>query len=107
MAAVEIERVLNESGILALVSEVLQEPDVLAVLRRVLRRHDHVQSGKFDKGLPKAPWLRLANGSDSVRLTAQRHQLPSGKCPARWTDEGRHPYRTAGAFNFIEHCEIR
>jgi hypothetical protein len=103
----EVESVLRESGVLALVEELLREQtDALEPLRVVLRRHAQVQSGKFDKGLPKAAWVRLADADDRVRLTAQRFQLAPSQRPASWKDVGRHPYRTASAFAFIQACGI-
>jgi hypothetical protein len=75
-------------------------------MRLIHRRHAQVQSGKFDKGLPKAAWTRLADGGDRVRLTAQRHQLPASQRPEGWKDVGRHPYRTGSAFSFIRACDI-
>src|SRR5205085_11002205 len=62
--AVEVEAVLRESGILALADDVLRQPaDPTEVMRLVLRRHGQVQSGKFDKGLPKAAWTQLTDGN--------------------------------------------
>ncbi len=105
--AVEVEAVLRESGILALANEVLhQATDATELMRLVIRRHAQVQSGKFDKGLPKAAWTRLTDGGDRVRLTAQRHQLAESQRPAGWKDAGRHPYRTNSAFAFIHACDI-
>lgn len=102
----EVEVVLRESGILALADDVLrQSADPSEIMRLVLRRHGQVQSGKFDKGLPKAAWTRLTN-DDKVRLTAQRHQLATSQRPAGWKDVGRHPYRTGSAFAFIQACDI-
>jgi hypothetical protein len=104
--AVEIEAVLRESGILALADDVLRDPaDASDVMRLVLRRHGQVQSGKFDKGLPKAAWTRLTDG-DKVQLKAQRHRLPASQRPAGWKDVGRHPYRTGSALAFIHACDI-
>ena len=104
--AVEVETVMRESGILALADDVLRHPaDTSEVMRLVLRRHGQVQSGKFDKGLPKAAWTRLIDG-DKVQLKAQRHRLPASQRPARWMDVGRHPYRTRSALAFIQTCGI-
>ena len=105
--AMEVETVFQESGILALAKEVLcQTTDDVELMRIILRRHAQVQSGKFDKGLPKAAWIRPADGGDRVRLTAQRHQLPASQRPKGWKDVGRHPYRTNSAFAFILACDI-
>ena len=103
----EVEAVLRESGILALADDVLRLPtDATEPMRIVLGRHAQVQSGKFDKGLPKAAWTRLTEGGDRVRLTAQRHQLAASQRPADWTKVGRHPYRTGSAFAFNQACNI-
>ncbi len=103
----EVERVLQGSGILALTDEVLREPaDNSELMHVVLRRHGQVQSGKFDKGMPKAAWARTVDGDDRVRLTAQRYQLSLSQRPAGWKDIGRHPYRTGSAFAFIRACNI-
>jgi hypothetical protein len=99
--------VLQKSGILALADEVLREPaDSSELMRVVLRRHGQVQSGKFDKGQPKAAWTQLTDRDDRVRLKAQRYQLAPSQRPARWKDVGRHPYRTGSAFAFIQACDI-
>jgi hypothetical protein len=103
----DVEAVLQESGIMALAHEVLREPaDNLELIRVVLRRHGQVQSGKFDKGLPKVPWVRTAGGADRIRLTAQRYQLSASQRPAGWNEVARHPYRTGSAFAFIRACNI-
>lgn len=105
--AAEVDAVFRESGILALADDVLRQPeDTSEVMRLVLRRHGQVQLGKFDKGLPKGAWTRLTDGGDRVRLTAQRYQLDASQRPASWKDVGRHPYRTASAFAFIQACDI-
>lgn len=103
----DIDTVLRDSGILSLVAD-LRKPgdDTLRLIQIMLNRHNEVQARKFDKGLPKAPWFHLDSAAKSVRLTAQRNQLLAAKRPPQWTDEGRHPYRTYGAFNFIEACGI-
>lgn len=104
---IELDAVLRDSGILSLAADVLQETaDTCGLMRIVLRRHSQVQSGKFDKGLPKAPWARLTNGGDCVQLTAQRYQIGRSQRPAGWKDVGRHPYRTESAFAFIQACKI-
>ena len=106
--ATEVDAVLRESGILSLANEVLhQATDGAELMRCIVRRHTQVQSGKFDKGLPKAAWTRLAEGGDRVRLTAQRHQLPVSQRPSTWKDASRHPYRTNSAFAFIRACNIK
>ena len=105
--AAQVETVLRESGILSLADDLLHESaDTSDFMRVVLKRHGHVQSGKFDKGLPKAAWAKLTNGNDRVRLTAQRYQLPFSQRPTTWKDMGRHPYRTGSAFAFIQACNI-
>jgi hypothetical protein len=103
----EVEAVLRESGILSLAADVLrEEADAPELMRVVLRRHSQVQSGKFDKGLPKAAWARLMSSGDRVQLTAQRYQLAQSQRPAIWKDVDRHPYRTGSAFAFIQACNI-
>lgn len=103
----DVEAVLRESGILSLVDDVLREPaDTPELMRIVLQRHSHVQSGKFDKGLPKTAWARLTNTGNRVRLTAQRYQLSQSQRPATWKDVDRHPYRTGSAFAFIWACHM-
>jgi hypothetical protein len=103
----EVATVLRESGVLALADEVQREAaGEVGLMRVVLRRHGLVQSGKFDKGLAKAAWVRLAGTDDTVRLTAQRYQLPLSQRPKGWADVGRHPYRTSSALAFIQACNI-
>ncbi len=104
---IELEAVLRESGILSLADDVLstRPADPSEVMRLVLQRHGQVQSGKFDKGSPKAAWTRLTDG-DKVQLKAQRHRLPASQRPAGWKDVGRHPYRTGSALAFIQACKI-
>jgi hypothetical protein len=103
----EVEVVFKESGILALANEVLRrETDAVELLRLIHRRHAQVQSGKFDRGMPKAAWIRMVGSADRVRLTAQRHQLAAAQRPEGWKDVGRHPYRTSSAFAFIQACDI-
>jgi hypothetical protein len=103
----EVEAVLRDSGVLSLAADVLHEQsDTPELMRIVLRRHSQVQSGKFDKGLPKAPWARLAKTGDRVSLTAQRYQLAQSQRPTLWKDVGRHPYRTGSALAFIHACSI-
>src|SRR5262249_22804214 len=92
---------------LALANHVLhQATDAVELMRLILRRHAQVQSGKFDKGLPKAAWTRLADGGDRVRRTAPRHQLAASHAQEGWKDVGRHPYRTGSPFPFIQECNI-
>jgi hypothetical protein len=103
----EVGAVLKDSGILSLAADVLRETaDTCELMRIVLQRHSQVQSGKFDKGLPKGPWARLTNGGDCVQLTAQRYQVSQSQRPAGWKDVGRHPYRTESAFAFIQACNL-
>jgi hypothetical protein len=103
----EVSAVLLGSGILALADAFLRESgEATELMRVVLQRHGQVQSGKFDKGLPKGAWVRLIDGGDRVRLTAQRYQLSASQRPANWKDVSRHPYRTGSAFAFIQACNI-
>lgn len=104
---VEVEAVFRESGILSFAADILREPmDAPELMRIVLRRHSQVQSGRFDKGLPKGAWARLNSNGDRVQLTAQRYQLAQSERPAIWKDVGRHPYRTRSAFAFIHSCKM-
>src|SRR6202011_5548841 len=78
----EIETVFRDSGILALADAIAQQTDdYVEQLRTILHRHEEVQSGKFDRGERKAPWLRLPSETGTVFLTAQRYQLPVNHRP--------------------------
>jgi hypothetical protein len=102
----EVALVLQDSRIFILADATRNQADERTeLLRTVIRRHEEVQSRKFDRGLPKGAWLRVASGR--VQLTAQLHQLVPGQRPVVWTDTPRHPYRTPGAFAFIRACGIR
>lgn len=103
----DVEIVLRESGILSLADGVLKSADVGEILRLILQRHAHVQSGKFDQGLPKAAWTRMSEGGEKVHLTAQRYQLAESKRPAHWKAVVRHPYRTESAHAFIRACKLK
>ncbi len=107
VSAQDVESVLRESGVLALAQETKDSRDAVAMMRIILRRHGQVQSGKFDRGMPKAPWMRLSDDWESVQLTAQRYELSSSRRPKHWTDVVRHPYRTTSAYAFIEACHMR
>jgi hypothetical protein len=104
----EVAAVFRDSGVASLADDVSQpSADAPSILRTLLKRHHQVQSGKFDKGVPKAAWVAMADAHDRVRLPAQRYQLLPSQRRERWIDEPRHPYRTAGAFRFIDACRIR
>lgn len=75
--------------------------------REVLTRHQRVQEGKFDGGLPKGPWIRIEPGQPNVaQLTSQRFGLDGVQVPDSWQSMPRHPYRTFGARRFIRLCKI-
>lgn len=103
----DVEGVLRESGILALAQETAESRDPMAIMRILLKRHEQVQSGKFDRGMPKAPEMPLAGDQETIWLTAQRYELPASQRPKDWTTMVRHPYRTASAYAFIKACRIR
>jgi hypothetical protein len=95
---------LHESGISALAEQVAAVGSVEQAARVLLQRHTAVQSGKFDRGQQKAPWLR--HDGSTARLTSQRNELSRGKHAQSWRNIGRHPYRTAAAGHFIQQCRI-
>src|SRR5262249_9494682 len=96
-----------EAGVLALADAARGGLDVGGLLVLVLDRHRDVQQGKFDRGEPKAAWVRRDPGNGSVRLTAQRHQLPRSGRYEGWGQIPWHPYRTYGARRFVKACGIR
>jgi hypothetical protein len=105
--ATEVWTVFKESDILSFADDILRAAsNADELMRIVLRRHSQVQSGRFDKGLPKGAWVRLNSSGDRVQLTAQRHQLARSERPANWKVVGRHPYRTRSAFAFIDSCKM-
>jgi hypothetical protein len=95
---------LRESGISALGASIAAATGVAEAIRVLIHRHMAVQSGKYDRGQQKAPWLRLDNGN--ARLTSQRNELKRSKHAKSWRGMDRHPYRTAGASRFIQECRI-
>ncbi|MEI8016385.1 MAG: hypothetical protein WCH20_16305 [Nitrospira sp.] len=104
-ATAEMAEILTKSGIIALAERIAHAPNIVGVLQSILVRHHSVQSGKFDGGLPKSPWLR-STGPEAFQLTVQRHQLtPAGRVK-HWSKIGRHSYRTPAAFEFIRACRI-
>jgi hypothetical protein len=83
----EIETVFQESGILALADAIAQQTDDhVELLRTILHHHKEVMSGRLDRDLQKASWLRLDFGTGKIYLTAQRYQLSVDQRPSRWTD---------------------
>ena len=102
--AAPIAQAMRESGVTALAENIATANGVPEATAVLLQRHTAVQSGKFDKGQQKAPWLRLQNGA--VHLTSQRHELPRGQHAKSWRQIGRHPYRTQAAGRFINQCRI-
>jgi hypothetical protein len=99
-----IARVMRESGITALFKHIGAAGTVAEAAACLLQRHAAVQSGKFDRGQQKAPWLRVDN--NIVRLTSQRNELPRSSQANSWRDVVGHPYRTSGARRFIQQCRI-
>jgi hypothetical protein len=95
---------MRESGIIALAEQIAAAGTVTDAAGVLLRRHAAVQSGKFDRGIQKVPWLRVDNGV--VRLTSQRNELQRGEHAKSWRNIGRHPYRTFAARQFIQQCRI-
>jgi hypothetical protein len=106
VAAQEIGDALRSSGVAALAKQLAAADKAETALHIILERHGAVQAGKFDNGVPKSPWVkRLPNRN--LRITAQRHRLEKRHRPGRWSEVGRHPYRTAVAFAFIRACGDR
>jgi hypothetical protein len=99
-----IIQALRESGITALGENIAAAGSVAAATSFLLQRHAAVQSGKFDRGQQKAPWLRADNGT--ARLTSQRNELTRGQHAKTWRNIARHPYRTSAAGRFIHECRI-
>lgn len=95
---------MRESGILALAEHIAAADSVADAARVLLQRHLSVQSGKFDRGHPKAPWLRLDR--DTAYLTSQRNELRGAQHARTWRHIGRHPYRISAAGRFIQQCRI-
>jgi hypothetical protein len=77
------------------------------VARAVLQRHQQVQEGKFDGGLPKGSWIRLESPqSHLAQLTSQRFGLNGSQVRESWNSMPWHPYRTFGARRFIQLCKV-
>ena len=105
--AQDLREAFIEAGILGLADAARGAPDPAGLLSLALDRHRDVQQGKFDRGEPKAPWVRRNQANSSVRLTAQRHQLPRSGRYDGWEQVPWHPYRTFGARRFVKACRIR
>lgn len=105
--AYDIREAFNETGILAFAEATRHTSATADMLVLVLDRHRDVQQGKFDRGERKAPWVCRDAANNSVRLTAQRHQLPRSKRYEDWEQIPWHSYRTDGAWRFVEACGIR
>jgi hypothetical protein len=99
-----IVQAMQESGITALADDV-SSTGIADAAHALLRRHFAVQSGKFDRGQPKAPWIRLTNGT--AHVTSQRYQLRRESHAKDWRAISPHPYRTWAAAQFIEQCQIQ
>lgn len=103
----DIKAVLMDAGIGTLVSTVPATRLAVDLVSLVLDRHRDVQHGKFDKGERKAPWVRRDPAGGTVRLTAQRYQIPVSARWDSWEQVPWHPYRTFGALRFIRQCDIQ
>ena len=99
-----ISQAMRESGITALSEHIAAAGTVAEAAGVLLQRHAGVQSGKFDRGQQKAPWLRFDSGT--ARLASQRNELPRGQHAKSWRNVARHPYRTSAAGRFIQQCRI-
>jgi hypothetical protein len=103
----DIRGALVEARMLSFAEAVCRATDALQLLNVALGRHLDVQHGKIDRSERKAAWIHHDPSNGTVRLTAQRHQLPrSGRCGS-WEKIPRHPYRTVGARCFVNACRIR
>jgi hypothetical protein len=102
---VPIVQAMRESGITGLAERIAAAGTVAEAASILLQRHMAVQSGKFDRGQQKAPWLR-PDGRGTARLTSQRNELPRVRHAKSWRQVVRHPYRTSAAGSFIEQCRI-
>jgi hypothetical protein len=102
----EVESVLMDAGIRALLPAIDAADSAVDIVSLVLDRHRDVQQGKFDKGLPKASWVRRDSAEGKVRLTAQRFQIPVSDRCGSWEQVPWHPYRTFGALRFIRQSDI-
>lgn len=103
----DIRGSLVEAGMLTFAESVRGSLNRVNLLSLGLGRHRDVQQGKFDRGERKAAWIHHDPSNDSVRLTAQRHQLPRSGRHDSWEKVPRHPYRTYGARRFVKACRIR
>lgn len=106
-AAQDLRGAFVEGGMLGFAEAARDVRDATGLLVLVLDRHRDVQQGKFDRGEPKAPWVRRNQANGSIRLTAQRHQLPRSGRYDGWEQIPWHPYRTNGALRFVRACGIR
>jgi hypothetical protein len=97
---------LRGSGVTGLAEQLVLAASPESVLDIVLARHEAVQSGKLDDGVRKASWLKRLP-SRKVCLAAQRFRLGVSARPMKWSEVGRHPYRTSAAFEFIRACGDR
>lgn len=106
-AAADVRGIFVQTGVITLAEGILKTSDRLELLNLVLDRHGGVQQGKFDRGDRKAAWVRRDPVSASVRLTAQRYQLPRSGRHESWDQVPWHPYRTYGARRFLKASRIR
>jgi hypothetical protein len=104
VATAAIRQAMQESGIVALSRQISSAKTPAEAAKILLDRHSEVQSGKFDRGQPKGPWVRFGNGT--AHATSQRYQLLREDHVKDWRDISRHPYRTSAAGQFIQQCRI-
>ena len=106
-AARDIRGALVEARMLSFAEAVCGATDAVQLLNVGLGRHRDVQHGKIDRSELKAAWIHHDPSNGTVRLTAQRHQLPHSGRYDSWEEVPRHPYRTYGARRFVNACRIR
>jgi hypothetical protein len=99
-----IAQAMSDSGIAALSDGIARAATPAAAAALLIQRHLEVQSGKIDRGVQKAPWLRSEGGV--ARLTSQRNELRRSAHANSWRSIARHPYRTASTIRFIQQCRI-
>jgi hypothetical protein len=104
----EAQSSLIKLGLVELARTFSSATGAIRLCEVLLQRHQRVQEGKLDGGVPKAPWVRLAPGREGVaQLTdQQRFGLGVHEVRVSWRDVPPHPYRTAGAKQFVQLCRI-
>lgn len=86
-----IQQAMRDSGILTLAEEIIAAAHVAEAASILSQRHVSVQSGRFDRGQQKSPWVRIDAGQ--VRLSSQRNELLRSQRVKTWKQTLRHPYR--------------